>query len=289
MAENIKIMNKNRERMRKKHSLVSELAKNIYLIIICILMLYPMVLMLTMSVKDYEQVINGFFKITFPFNWSNYSEAWVYIKPFMFNSVWYGLVSAFGAAFLATLAGYAFGKLKFIGKNVLFMILFAKMFMPGVLNLVPSYMLAVNLKLTNTPLVIIIFAMASAMPYWVFVMKVFAEGLTKELFEAMRIDGANEFYIFIRLSVPLLVPMIALMSINVFLGVWNDYIWPLVTLTDEKMRTMTIGLYKIKAKFPIKYGVQAAGYTIASIPLLVAFLIAMRPFVDGLTSGSIKM
>ena len=110
----------------------------------------------------------------------------------------------------ATLAGYAFSALRFPFRRILFMLLFVKMFMPGVMALVPSFVLASNLGLLNTPWVIALFCMGTSMPFWVFVMKVFVDGQPRELFEAMRIDGASEIRIFWHLALPLLRPMVAL-------------------------------------------------------------------------------
>jgi multiple sugar transport system permease protein len=169
------------------------------------------------------------------------------------------------------------------------MLLFIKMFMPGVMLLVPSFILAVNLGLLNSPFVIALFCMGTSQPFWVFVMKTFVDGQPRELFEAMRIDGASELRIFWHLALPLLRPMVALMSLNVVLFVWNDFIWPLVTLPDPELRTITVGIFKLSSAVGLDYGMMLAGYALAALPLLLAFFVSMRFFVSGLTTGAVKL
>ena len=120
-------------------------------------------------------------------------------------------------------------------------------------------------------------------------MKIFVDQQPRELFEAMRIDGASEIRIFWSLALPLLRPMVALMSLNVVLFVWNDFIWPLVTLTDPDKRTITVGIYKLRSAAGLDYGMMIAGYALAALPMLIAFFISMRAFIRGMTAGAIKL
>ena len=176
-----------------------------------------------------------------------------------------------------------------ISAVLLFGILFAKMMLPGIMNLIPSFTLAWKLGILDTPLPVILFCAGTSQPFWVFVMRTFVAQQPRELFESMRIDGANEFQIFRALALPLLRPMIALMSINVFVSVWNDYIWPLVTIPTFDKRPLTVGLAYLTQAHPGDYGMLTAGYVLAALPLLILFLLAMRQFIEGLTAGAIKL
>lgn len=274
---------------KKKKFSFAEFLKNLYLCILCAALLFPLVLMLVMSLKDKQQIVFDFFQIAPPFHFENYKIAFGFIGPLIKNS----LVMAAGAAiltvFITSLAAYAFGKLRFPGRNFLFGILFAKMMLPGILNLIPSFILAMNLKLLDTPWAVILFCAGTSQPFWVFVMRTFVAQLPSDLFESMRIDGANEFHIFTRLAVPLLRPMIALMSINIFVGVWNDYVWPLVTIQTFEKRPLTVGLAFLTQSHPGEYGMLTAGYAIAALPLVILFSLSMKQFVEGLTAGAIKL
>lgn len=266
-----------------------EILKNIYIILVCLALLFPLVLMLFMSVKDKQQIVYEFFKIAPPFHWENYTTAFGFIGPLIKNSVVMAVLSTVLTVLITSLAAYAFGKLRFPGRNLLFGVLFAKMMLPGILNLIPSFILAMNLRLLDTPWAVVLFCAGTSQPYWVFVMRTFVAEMPIELFEAMRIDGASELRIFGQLAVPMLRPMIALMSINVFVGVWNDYVWPLVTIQTFEKRPLTVGLAFLTQAYPGEYGMLTAGYTIAAIPLMILFLLSMRQFVEGITAGAVKL
>jgi len=263
--------------------------KAFFMVSIIVIMLFPLYLTIIGSFKDLEQILNDFFRPTLPLHFENYSKAFVYIAPYFLNTLLYAALSVLLTVGAATIAGYAFSALRFPLRRVLFLMLFAKMFMPGVMALVPSFVLAVNLGLLNTPFVIALFCMGTSMPFWVFVMKTFVDGQPRELFEAMRIDGASELRIFWHLALPLLRPMVALMSLNVVLFIWNDFIWPLVTLTDPALRTITVGIYKLSSSAGLDYGMMLAGYALAALPLLIGFFFSMKFFVSGLTAGAVKL
>jgi ABC-type glycerol-3-phosphate transport system permease component len=263
--------------------------KHLFMASVLVMMLFPLYLTLIGSVKDLPQILENFFLPTFPYYFDNYARAFEYIAPYYLNTTIYAALSVVLTVGAATIAGYAFSALRFPMRRPLFMLLFIKMFMPGVMLLVPSFVLAVNLGLLNSPFVIALFCMGTSQPFWVFVMKTFVDGQPRELFEAMRIDGASELRIFWHLALPLLRPMVALMSLNIVLFVWNDFIWPLVTLPDPELRTITVGIFKLSSAVGLDYGMMLAGYALAALPLLLAFFVSMRFFVSGLTTGAVKL
>lgn len=273
--------------MSKKQ--LNELGKHFFLIVTCILLLYPFLLMLQMSLKDVGQIIYQFFSLKPPFHFENYTRAWLQVNPMIWNSVIISLGTALLSCVTALLAGYAFGRIKFPGKEALFWIIFAKLFLPGSLNLIPSFVLAWHLGLLDSYWAVILFSASGSLPFWIFVIRMFVQQQSQELFESAKIDGANELRTFRSIAVPLLKPMISLLMINVFIGVWNDYIWPLVTLTSSAKRPITVGLAYLTSSFPGNYGSLMAGYTIATVPLLLFFIFGMKQFVQGLSSGAVKL
>lgn len=274
---------------RKALRSVGEVFKNLYISITCVCLLLPLIIMLSMSVKDKHQVVFDFFRIAPPFHFENYAVALKYISPYVVNSVFMAVATTALSVLIACLAAYAFGRLEFPGKNLLFGLLFAKMMLPGIMNLIPSFTLAMKMGILDTTLPVILFGAGTAQPYWVFVLRTFVKGQPQELFEAMRIDGAGEVRIFTQLAVPLLRPMITLMSINVFLAVWNDYIWPLVTIQTQSRRPLTVGIAYLTQAHPGDFGMLAAAYTLAALPLVIMFMLGMRQFIEGLTAGAIKL
>lgn len=267
----------------------AEVSKNAYIALLCLLMLFPLALMLMMSLKSREQIVFEFFALRPPFHFENYATAFRFIAPLTMNSVYMAAASTLLTVFVTALAGYAFGRLQFPLKNVLFGVLFAKMMLPGIMNLIPSFTLAWRMGILDTALPVILFCAGTSQPFWVFVMRTFVAQQPRELFESMRIDGASEFQIFHKLALPLLRPMLALMSINVFISVWNDYVWPLVTIPTFDKRPLTVGLAQLTQARPGEYGILTAGYVLAAIPLLGVFFLSMKQFIDGLTAGAIKL
>ncbi len=263
--------------------------KNGYMVLTIALMLFPLYLMIIGSVKDLDQILDSFLVPTLPLHFANFPKAFRYIGPYYLNTAYYAAFSAVATVLVAALGGYAFALLRFPLRRPLFLVLFAKMFLPSIMSLVPSFLMAQRLGLLNSPLVIVLFCVGTSQPFWVWVMKTFMEQQPKELFESMRLEGAGELPIFFSLAVPLLKPMISLLSLNVVLFVWNDFIWPLVTLTDPAKRTITVGIFKLATAAGLDYGMMIAGYALAALPLLVVFFVSMKSFISGLTAGAIKL
>jgi len=273
--------------MSKMHT--SELVKHFFLIILCILLFYPFFLMVQMSFKDVGQIIDGLFKIELPFHYENYTVAWRRVSPMIMNSLIISVGTALLSVTASSLAGYAFGRLHFRGKEILFWLIFSVLYLPLALNLIPSFVLAWHLGLLDTYWAVILFNASASLPFWVYVIRIFVQQQSQELFDCAKIDGASELRMFRSVTIPLLKPMITILMIKVFIDVWNDYIWPLVTLTSPSKRPITVGLAYLTSSFPGDYGTLMAGYTLSIIPLFLLFIFGMKHFVNGLTTGAIKM
>jgi ABC-type glycerol-3-phosphate transport system permease component len=122
----------------------------------------------------------------------------------------------------------------------------------------------------------------------IFLCRTFFETLPKSLFEAARIDGASEFQVYLRIALPTSLPILATLAILNFVGVYNDYIWPNVVISDSKLQTFAVGVTKFGAEGNLEYGPLLAGYLIGAIPLIVVFACGMRYYVEGLTRGGLK-
>lgn len=268
---------------------VGELSKHLFMMVVVVAMFVPFVMMLSIALKDKKQIVYDFFSFTGPYHWENYVTAFRATSPYLLNTVIMAVCTTVLSVLLATLAGYAFAKLKFPLRKLLYGIIFIKMMLPGVANLIPSFTLAMKLGILDSYLPVILFGAGVSMPYWVFVMRTFISMQPNDLFESMRLDGAGELRIYWHLTLPLLRPMIALMSMNIFIAVWNDYIWPLVTIPSQELRPLTVGIAVLSTQFPQETGMLAASYVLASIPLFIIFLLSMKQFVEGLSAGSIKL
>jgi multiple sugar transport system permease protein len=184
-----------------------------------------------------------------------------------------------------TLAGYAFAKLHFPGRRILFGLVLATLTIPLYVILVPLYKLMVDLGWINSYQGLILPALVG--PASLFLMKQFMSTLPSSLIDSARVDACPEWRIFTRIVVPLARPGIAVLAIFTFMGYWNSFIWPLVVTTSSEMRVLTVGLTLVRFG-PFDFGSLMAGSVIAALPMFVVFLAFQRYFLRGLTVGAVK-
>ena len=203
---------------------------------------------------------------------------------YIFNSFIYAIASAALNVLLGAMAGYAFGRMEFPGKNLLFALTLAVLMIPSYLIMIPKFLVANTLGLTNNLGALIIPAMVT--PTSVFLMTQFLKTLPKELEESAMIDGATRFGAFWRVIVPLIRPAMVTVAIFQFLGAWNDFMWPLLVMSSRDNYTLTVGLTFFKGVHYTQYSLLLAGAMINILPLVVVFFIFQRYFIKGVsTSG----
>src|SRR4051794_3424555 len=188
--------------------------------------------------------------------------------------------------FFDTLAGYAFAKKQFPGRDVLFAILLATLMIPPQVTLVPLYIVTRNLGLLNNPLAVILPGTARVLG--IFLMRQYIRTLPNELEEAARIDGASEIGIFRHVILPLCAPAMAALAIFTFVFYWNDFIWPLIVLQRSPNFTLPVGVASLQGEFGTDYGVIFAGAALAALPIVAFFLIFQRHFMEGVRLGALK-
>lgn len=220
---------------------------------------------------------------------TNYNELMSRI-PFwgaMFNSIFVGGMSTLLVLFFCSLGGYAFAKFVFPGRNKLFALMLATMMIPGILGIIPSFMLMRQLGWLNTYLPLIVPGAANA--FGIFWMRQYiGSAIPNDLMDAARIDGAHEFRIYWSVVLPVITPALAALAIFTFMGKWNDFFWPLLILKDEARYTLPVALSSLQNLYGQEIGVQMLGATIAILPVMVVFLMSARRFMAGLTAGAIK-
>lgn len=205
----------------------------------------------------------------------------------MFNSLYVGVVGTALVLFFCSLGGYAFAKFQFPGRNKLFALMLATMMIPGILGVIPSFMLMKWLGWLDTYRPLIIPGAANA--FGIFWMRQYIAGaIPDDLMDAARIDGAHEFRIYWNIVLPVITPALAALAIMTFMGKWNDFFWPLIILKDEAKYTLPVALATLQSIYGTEVGVQMLGATIAILPVMVVFLMSARRFMAGLTAGAIK-
>jgi ABC-type glycerol-3-phosphate transport system permease component len=267
-----------------------DLPIHIILALLAILTFYPFVFMFVTSFKTTPQFIHDFWGAPWPPELNNYVDAWSVVGRYMFNSLVVSGVSMIGVLGIASISAFVFARFNFPGREFLFMLILALLMVPSVLTLVPAFLLVKDLRLMNTHWALILPYIAGGQIFAIFILRGFIASLPEELFEAARLDGASTMQIFTRIAMPLSTPILITVAIMNVLGTWNDYVWPLVTIPNSKLWTMSLGIVSFGSQYGglERWGPMFAGYVIASVPLIIVFLFTMRYFIAGLTSGAIK-
>ena len=259
------------------------------LILITAAMLIPFIWMLSASVKMNKDVFS--FPIEWiPSNprWQNYVDIWTKIPllTFVKNSAKLTIIVTLLQLFTSSFAAYAFAKMNFKGKNILFLGYIATIAVPWQAYMVPQFMMMRSWHLNNTHLAIIFLQAFSA--FGVFLMKQFYEGVPSELCEAARIDGLTEYGIWFKIMLPLSKPALSTLTIFTFVNTWNDFLGPLIYLTRNELKTIQIGLRMFISQYSAEYGLIMAASVIALIPVLIVFLALQKYFVQGIASSGLK-
>jgi multiple sugar transport system permease protein len=259
------------------------------LIVSSIMMMVPFYWSLSTSLK-LEQFVytNPPQWIPNPLTWINYIYVLTRI-PFVryfANSVIVAFATTLGHVFFDTLAAYAFSKLTFPGRDRIFFIMLLALMVPFQVNLIPLYKIMATLHWTNTYLALIVPNLTSI--FGIFLMRQFMLTIPGELLDAARIDGCNEFGVFRRVVVPLALPGIATLIIFTFMGTWNDFLWPRIVTSSEKLFTLPVGLAQLHMKNTSNVAQIMAGTVLTALPMIIVFLFMQRQFIEGMTAGALK-
>ena len=261
----------------------------IILFLLAFLMLVPFVWMITASLKLNKDIF------VIPYQWigyeprfANYVDIWTKIPLLIFtkNTVKLTLIVTFFELLTSSFAAYAFSKLRFKGRDVLLLAYVATIAVPWQSYMVPQFLFMRKLGLADTHLAIIILQAFTA--FGVFMMRQFYEGIPDSLCEAARIDGMNEYQIYLRIMLPLSKPALSTLTIFTFVNTWNDFLGPLIYLTSEQKKTLQIGLKMFISQYSAEYGLIMAASVLSLIPVLVVFLSLQKYFVEGIASTGVK-
>lgn len=208
------------------------------------------------------------------------------IFQFIFNSAIVAIACTAAQLFTGALAGYAFGVLKFKGQKALFFLMLATMMIPGQAIIIANYLMVVKMGLVDTFGALILPYTASA--FCIFNMRQAFLSLPKELNESAMIDGCNSLQFFVRIGLPLTKPFLGSLGIYTFLGVWNQYLWPLLVTNSVKMRTVQIGIGMLQNAEGNSYGPVMAAAIMILVPSILIFIIGQKSLISGLTAGAVK-
>ena len=268
---------------------------SLYIIInfISIVFLLPFIWLIITSLKPRGQVFtNPLEWIPNPVMWSNYYQALFETSSFQFfsllnNTLFYTISSTFGIVFSSAIVAYAFARLEFFGKKTLFWITISTMLLPGVVLLIPRYLLFHKFGWVGTyaPLIV---------PYFfgnafnIFLLRQFMLTIPLELSDAAKIDGANEFQIFLKVILPLVKPALMVVAVFHFIYTWNDFLEPLIYLDEAEEYPLVLGLSSFQTRHQVKWHLMMAASMAVTIPMIILFFVAQKQFIQGIATTGIK-
>lgn len=287
--------------MEKGHAVYSTKTKILrgivwlLMLFLAVLMIFPVLYIIFGSFKENSELLVGGSNI-FPSKWifSNYTEAWrqANFATYTLNSVFLATGVMVISLISSTMAGYVFSRRKFKGKELLYSLFVAFMFINvGSVSLRPLFELAVKLHMNKSLISVILISAGTGQATFIFLCRGFVNALPKELDEAAKIDGCTFFQIYRLVILPLLKPVMATVALLSFRHGWNEYILPLVfTMTNDKMRPLTVGVNMLKnaGDGAAAWNIMFAGATIAIVPMLLIYCFFSRYFMGGMTTGAVK-
>lgn len=275
--------------MEKKKEIAVKLFITLFLIIVGIVMVFPIAWMISASFKFESDV----FRVPIEWipenpNFENYITAltdFPYINWYI-NTIIATACIVFLVLFVSSLSGYAFAKMNFKGKNLIFMLFIATMMVPVQVRTIPQFLIFQKMGLINElPSIILPWAFNG---FSIFMMRQFFMSIPNDLLEAARIDGSGEYRTFFKIVMPLAKSQLAALFILSFTWGWNEYFGPLVYISDPKKQVLAVGIASFKGQYSNNFAVQMAGATLALVPIIVVYLCAQKHFIEGIALSGVK-
>ena len=279
--------------MLKKNRPVSQaswridLALSVIMLLFGLVMIVPVVWMISTSFKPLKQVWLGNW-IPNPVSLENYRKVFqrIPVLTFLKNSVIVSALVTGGQLVISTLAAYAFARINFTGRRIIFIIFLGTMMIPSYILIIPLYLIIQRLGIVNTYAALVLPKLVSV--FGIYMLRGFFSAMPRDLDEAAYMDGASRLQILVRIFVPLAKPAYAALFIFLFMNAWNDFMWPLIVTSSEKMRTMQLGIAYFKDSNTTDYGATMAAAFLSSAPILLAFVFVNKQFVQSITMTGIK-
>ncbi len=277
------------KRIRRLHDFSFQSLMTAIAVLFVLLAFIPIFLMLFLSLKNQAQFYGNLWAIPNPPQWSNYSQAWTQMIGNMVNSVVTVTVGTGLIVLLSAMSGYVFARLEFPMKNFLFMLMLALMMVPGVLTLTPSFKQIQRLGMKNTWWALWFPWASGGQVMGMYLCRTFIAGQPAAVFESARIDGATEFKAFYLIAVPLAKPILATLVVMNMIGLYSDFIWPLLVIDSNSKQVISVAIQTYSSsQGTSNYGAMMAGFVIATVPLLLMFSFSSRLYIEGITSGTVK-
>ncbi len=204
----------------------------------------------------------------------------------LFNSLFLSVIVTLISLIFNSMAGFAFAKYHFKGKDKLFSLLLSSMIIPSQVTMLPLFLMLKYLGFINTYMAIVIPGLANI--FGIFLIRQYAVSIPDSLIEAARMDGATDFQIYRVVVLPLIKPILVTLALFTFMGTWNDFLWPLIALTDNSMYTLPVALANLMGEHTKDPELMMAGSVVTIIPILLVFLVLQKSYIKGIMMGSVK-
>lgn len=278
------------QRSKPARGNVVRIVGSILLVLFALALLVPFAWMVLSSFKDSNEVFSVPVKwLPETWHWEHYIELWTKtdMATWLRNTIVLSVVVTFLQVLTGSFAAYGFAKVRFPGRDILFLVYLGTIAVPWQSYMIPQYIMMAQAHLTNTLVAIIVLQAFGA--FGVFLMKQYFESIPEELSEAARIDGLNEYSIWARIMLPLSGPALASLALLTFVNTWNDYLGPLLYLRSRENWTVQLGLKNFVANnVDADYAMLFTGLTVSVIPIAIIFLIGQRYFVEGIATSGLK-
>ncbi len=266
----------------------AELIKHLLIWSVLAVTFLPLYVMLITSFKNNHDFFVNPWGIPARVEWGNWLVGWRTVKDLLATTLVVSVAAVAGTIAVALPGAYFFARARVPFRNFLWFVFMSLLMMPGIANLLPLYVLLKSMHLLNSIWTISLVITAGSQVGTIFWLRGFVEEIPKDLFEAADVDGAPHFYQMTQIVLPLCGPILATLAVTRFIGAWNEFMLPLILITDPYKQMLSVGLMQLDSQYVKQYGQLMAAYTIASIPLIILFLFSMRLFIRGLMGGAVK-
>lgn len=262
---------------------------HVFLMAVAVACLFPIFWMLRSSLMSNATIFTDPSLVPRELNFQNYAVAWTrgHFGVYFFNSIVYTVSVVMGIVLVSSLAAFAFSRLRFPGRDLLFYIFVGAMMIPLPGSFVPTFVLMNKLHLVNTRLGYILCMISVGLSLSIFLLKTFFDKMPADLEDAARIDGCNRLQIWWHVALPLAAPALAVIVIYNSLNVWNEYILATLLLSDNALMPLQRGLMVFNGAYQVDYPVLMAGLTMTAVPIIIVYIIMQKHIVKGLSSGAV--
>lgn len=255
-----------------------------------VMVLYPLVNMIFSSLKSTREIFQNPFSLPVEWAFNNYVTVWVdgSFGRYIWNSVYVTFISMVIVVLFGSMAAFGISRYKYRLSTAIYLVFLSGIMLPLKAAVIPLFLIVRNLQLLDTHVALIFVFAAMGLPSTVFILAGFMSTIPRDLEDAARIDGSNDFGIYRRVVIPLSAPSIALVTIYNTVPIWNDFFFPLVFIQSDALKTLPLGISTFFGQFQINWALVFTALSIAILPMLVLYIFMSKYFIKGITAGAIK-